>query len=282
MKNREAFECYDHLLFEPLAAYGWQVEEIPWRSENVQWNRFGVVIVRSPWDYQEEPKRFLKALETIDASGARLENSLNLIQWNLDKRYLKDLQARGIPIVPTQWRDRLKQDELSSLFDTADAEELIIKPVIGANADDTYRLDRDIELARQEELRQVFANCPLMVQPFMKHIVDEGEYSLFYFDGAYSHTVLKTPEDGDFRVQEEHGGRLTAVDPPLRLQTAARQTVQALPETPLYARADFVRTAADDFALMELELIEPSLYFNMDAESPRRFSGALNKRMQQG
>ena len=113
-----------------------------------------------------------------------------------------------------------------------------------------------------------------MAQPFMASVVDEGEYSLFYFDGAYSHAIVKRPGDGDFRVQEEHGGRLEAVVPEHALLEAGAGALAKLPGQALYARLDFVRDG-DEFALMEAELIEPSLYFQLDKESPERFAAAL-------
>lgn len=130
-----------------------------------------------------------------------------------------------------------------------------------------------------QKLSATYANQPVMVQPFMENIINEGEFSLFYFDGSYSHAILKTPEAGDFRVQEEHGGRLQSIKADYSLKQAGRKIMQVLPETPLYARVDVVRIGDNHFALMELELIEPSLYFNMDEKSPDRFARAFNRRM---
>jgi glutathione synthase/RimK-type ligase-like ATP-grasp enzyme len=117
-----------------------------------------------------------------------------------------------------------------------------------------------------------------MVQPFVNAIVDEGEYSLFYFGGVYSHTILKSPKRGDFRVQEEHGGRITAVAPEHDLRETADNIVASISQL-LYARVDLVRNDSGKFLLMELELIEPALYFRMDEESPRRFATALDELM---
>ena len=115
-----------------------------------------------------------------------------------------------------------------------------------------------------------------MVQPFMNNIIDEGEYSLFYFGGEYSHAILKLPAPGDFRVQEEHGGDIQPVEPSIELRVVGEKTVRLLDEVPLYARVDFVRDADDQFLLMEMELIEPALYFRMDKDSPERFAQAVN------
>jgi hypothetical protein len=279
MANMDTFECYDHLLYKPFANVGWDVTTVPWRDTAVNWNDFGAVIIRSPWDYQQEPALFIAVLKTIEESTAHLENTLDIVRWNIDKTYLKDLQTKGIQIVPTIWQDSLISRTTPSFFKDLNATEIIIKPVISANADHTFRLQNPIEGSTNKQLENIFSDRPFMVQPFMKNVITEGEFSLFYFAGAYSHTILKTPKSGDFRVQEEHGGQLTLVEPEPKLLSAGKKTMQALPEIPLYSRVDFVRTVQNHFALMEVELIEPSLYFNMDPESAMRFSNHFDEWM---
>ena len=118
-----------------------------------------------------------------------------------------------------------------------------------------------------------------MAQPFLSHVITEGEFSLSYFNGKLSHTILKTPKADDFRVQEEHGGVIRAVEAESELREAGEIALRALDSVPLYARADFVRANhGRGFWLMELELIEPSLYLRMDAEAPERFARALHER----
>jgi glutathione synthase/RimK-type ligase-like ATP-grasp enzyme len=187
--------------------------------------------------------------------------------------------VRGVPNVPTLWRDRLRADELPELFEAVGAEEVVIKPVIGANASGAFRLDRHSARSRAEEVAGYYADRPLMAQPFLRAIPTEGEFSLFYFNGEHSHTILKTPKLGDFRVQEEHGGRLRTVQAEPELTAAGALILAALDEQPLYARADFVRAnSGGSYWLMELELIEPSLYFRMDPAAPARFARALHER----
>lgn len=272
MDNLDEFEVYDELLLEPMANLGWSVEMVSWRSPKVDWNRFEVVIIRSPWDYQQDVDRFIEVLKDIDESSARLENPLPLILWNIDKTYLRDLETDGILIVPTLWGEQLSDRNLEDAFQKFKVDELIIKPTVSANADNTFRVPVGMNKVLKKNILKVFEERPYMIQPFMQAIVDEGEFSLFYFGGEYSHTILKTPGTGDFRVQEEHGGSLHSVEPEKQLLYRARQTMDLLKPQPLYARADYVRTPDNDFALMELELIEPSLYFNMDKESPHRFA----------
>ncbi|MDR8391050.1 hypothetical protein NC796_07870 [Aliifodinibius sp. S!AR15-10] len=278
MDRLDDFVHYDYLLNEPLGQLGWNVTDVPWRGNDTDWDQFDVVVIRSPWDYQDDPDRFMEVLQQIQDSSAQLENSLDLVRWNIDKTYLKDLEQQGIGIVPTEWGTKdvgLEKERLLQFYDYFNTEEIVIKPTISAGADDTFRLTREGAKKQFSELKKVFANQAFMVQPMMKHILDEGEYSLIYFGEVYSHTLLKTPKDADFRVQEEHGGRLKTVEPEPLLREISDQLVTKIDPTPLYSRVDMVRDG-DTFLLMELELIEPSLYFNMDPESPARFARFLD------
>jgi hypothetical protein len=154
----------------------------------------------------------------------------------------------------------------------------VIKPVISASAFHTYRLRRGDRWSG--EMEAAFAGREVMAQPFLRSIVEEGEYSLFYFGGELSHAVLKSPKEEDFRVQEEHGGFIRKVEPPAPLVELGHRIVESLPVAPLYARVDLARLDSGGYALMELELIEPSLYFRTDPESPRRFARAFDDWMQ--
>ncbi|UUO23588.1 hypothetical protein FGD67_10355 [Colwellia sp. M166] len=281
MDSLADFEAYDALIDQPMLALGWQTELVSWRNSAVNWSDYDVVVIRSPWDYQDDMASFVKVLESIEQSSARLENSLAVVQWNINKIYLTQLEADGVTIVPTLWPETFNADNLAGYFSHFSTEQMVLKPRVSANADNTFWLTQDNYQNKVAELNTAFAHRELMVQPFMADICQEGEFSLFYFNGVFSHAILKTPAKGDFRVQEEHGGGLLSVTPELALKAAANKTMQAISKLHgelLYARIDFVRHQ-DSFALMEAELIEPSLYFNMDAASPQRFANALVARM---
>lgn len=275
MENLEGFYAYDELACEPMSMHGWQVEEIPWTTPDVAWDDYQLVVIRSTWDYQSDFGRFLRVLKEIDRSRARLENSLEVVCWNIEKTYLKDLADRGVPIVPTRWLNRLDRNLLQELFDELQAEQLVVKPVIGANADDTFRLS--VDDAQTQTAIDTFRDRGLMVQPFVDSIKSPGEFSLFYFADEYSHCVLKTPKSGDFRVQEEHGGAIRSFVADEEMRSVGQLVIQAVEFDLLYARVDLVRTA-DGLAVMELELIEPSLYFPYDSASPQRFADAVARR----
>ena len=257
-----------------LREQGWHVDCLPW-DQQVDWAGYDVVVIRSTWDYHERPSHFLSVLAEIDRSDTRLYNPISLVRWNLDKSYLRDLQNRGVPIVPTLYSEHLSSSEaLLDHFDAFDSEELILKPPVNVNAFNTFRVPKPEYEALLPELLAVFGARPYMVQPFMPAIISEGEYSLIYLNGRFSHAILKTPHNDDFRVQEEHGGIIRAVKAEERLLDSGRRAIEAVPGKPLYARIDMVR-GGGDFLLMELELIEPSLYLRMDPDAPKRFADAL-------
>ncbi len=281
MDSLAGFEVYDYLIDEPMLALGWQTELVSWRDETVNWSDYEVVIIRSPWDYQDDMDNFVKVLANIEKSSAKLENGLAVVKWNINKGYLKSLEADGVTIVPTLWPAAFDVNNMAGYFSHFSTEQIVLKPRVSANADNTFWLTKDNFQDKVADLAQAFSNRELMVQPFMADICQEGEFSLFYFNGELSHTILKTPAKGDFRVQEEHGGGLLAVTPEPALQAAASKTMQAISKLHgelLFARIDFVRHQ-DTFALMEAELIEPSLYFNMDVDSPQKFVDAFAARI---
>ena len=272
MADMTGFFSYDELTYAPLQALGWEVTAVPWRSDR-DWDRFELVVIRTTWDYQQDPQAFLRVLADIDRSSARLENPLSLVRWNLSKHYLRELATAGILTVPTRWPAVLNADELSLARRELGSDELVVKPVIGANAEHAWRLPPDTD---PTAVLAVYETRPCMIQPFLRSIVSEGEVSLFYFAGAFSHAIRKRPKAGDFRVQEEHGGQLSLIDADAGLRGVGESVIRQLAEVPLYARVDLVRLDDGQWALMELELIEPSLYFNMDPGAPARFARALD------
>lgn len=271
MDSLEDFCAYDDLLIKPFNERNWDVKYISWREKNVNWNEFDAVIVRSTWDYQSDPENFFSALNEINNSSAHLENKLELMKWNADKKYLADLETKGISIVKTLWQKKFDLSAIKESFIKLQTDEIILKPNISASAENTFRISRNNLEEFRDEIKSVFDQRRFMIQPFIKHILDEGEYSLFFFGGEYSHSILKTPKKDDFRSQEEHGGTLKKIKPEKELINLSQEIMKQLISIPLYMRVDFVRNDTNKFELMELELIEPSLYFNLDENSPEGF-----------
>jgi glutathione synthase/RimK-type ligase-like ATP-grasp enzyme len=273
----------DHLAVPPLARLGWSVDDVPWRRPNMDWPKYDAVIIRSTWDYARDPDAFLDVLTRIVRSGARLFNPLDLVTWNIRKTYLRDLASRGVSIVPTVWRERLGRGELHDVIDQVGADEIVVKPAVGASARGAFRVSKAASVEEIRVIETCYADRALLAQPFVRAIPTNGEFSLFYFNGRFSHAIQKTPKPADFRVQEEHGGSNVAVNATPELLALGAHVLNSLDVTPLYARVDFVRANdANGHWLMELELIEPSLYLRMDAEAPERFAKALHERVATG
>jgi glutathione synthase/RimK-type ligase-like ATP-grasp enzyme len=262
--------------YDAMTELGWQVDCVPWRDPSIDWNAFDAVYICTPWDYPDDPALFLQVLETIDASQAALINPLPLVRWSVAKTYLRDLEQQGGAIVPSVWPKHFDAGDIRGWFDVLGTDKVVIKPAVGANAQHTFVLSQPVAPQLLAQLEGTFAERAFFVQPFMSNIQSEGEYSLFFFNGEYSHAILKTPEHGDFRSQEEHGADIRSVVATPEQVAAAEGILSLVDPRPTYVRVDLVRDANDDYRLMELELIEPSLYLRTNAGSARRFARAFD------
>ena len=274
IESLSGFVADDKLLIKPLQHLGHVAEFVPWQTKT-RWEQYDGVVIRTTWDYQHNLVEFLRVLRIIQTE-TRLANPLEIVKWNADKStYLRDLEKQGARIVPSIWhKGTITNVKIQKWFDELETDEIVIKPAVGANAQDTLRVKRGAEDIH--ELRRTFDDRSCVVQPFMSGILNEGEFSLFYFNGEYSHAILKSPKRGDFRVQEEHGGTIKAVKPPSNSAETGNRILKLISPTPLYARVDFVRTGDNDFAVGELELIEPSMYLRKSKLAPLMFAKAID------
>lgn len=268
------------LSYEPMRSLGWEVETIDWRSRP-DWDSFDAVYICTPWDYPLHVREFESVLQDIESSDAVLFNALSTVRWNLEKTYMRDVEARGGDIVPSLWFDDFDPANVPDYFRLHGVNRVVIKPTIGANAKDTFVLQKPVPDDLLRELQTTFAGRAHFVQPFIENIQTEGEFSLFFFDGEFSHAIRKTPAPGDFRVQEEHGADILPESPPAELLRTAITIFSELQPMPVYGRGDWVRGADGRFLLMELELIEPSLYLRTDGGAAARFARAFDQRFQE-
>jgi glutathione synthase/RimK-type ligase-like ATP-grasp enzyme len=291
MDDLTHFVSDDALSYARLAELGVEVEEVPWRrpAAEAQWQRFELVVIRTPWDYQRDVEGFLATLAEI-AEITQLANPLPLVRWNVRKTYLQELAQAGIAIVPSRWFPGGLDASLASLAGLDGwPDELVIKPIVSANADDTFRIAPQARASGAAAIERAFAARPCLVQPFVRTVPTRGEISIVVFDGDVSHALRKTPKAGDFRVQEEHGGeisrepiaawmhRLTARV--MAVMTSACADAGGPREPPLLARIDVVWGDGEVPWIMEVEAIEPSLYLRTDPEAPRRFAQAVARRV---
>mgnify|MGYP001827616814 CR=1 FL=1 len=279
LEDEKDFVIDDKHAYQPMHDLGWHVSAVPWTQTNTSWADFEVVVIRSTWDYPPRLTEFLQVLEHIDAQTL-LANPIELVHWNLSKTYLRDLESDGVGIVPTIWVDSLDADTLQSAQKTLGKGGSVIKPVVGANGQDAFLLSDSVGSERVEKLVNLFHQRPCMIQPFMGQVITEGEYSLFYFNGHFSHAILKTPTGAEFRSQEEHGATIKLTRPKALLMQRGFQALERVTPTPRYARIDFVRDKRNDFRVMEMELIEPSMYLRMHPDAPLRFAHAIDNWVQ--
>jgi glutathione synthase/RimK-type ligase-like ATP-grasp enzyme len=251
------------LLREAFAPSGVMIEPVFWQDDGTDWSRFSAVLPLLAWNYPQETDVFLARVAEIEASGARLLNDGDVIRANMDKGYLAELARRGAPVPPTLAVEVCSPEVILASFDTLNADEIIIKPRIGAGAWRQARLKRGEPVPSADVLPPAAA----LIQPFLPAVTEEGELSLLYFGGRFSHALIKRPKAGDYRTQGQHGAVETGMDAPQGALEAAEAVLAKADGTPLtYARVDLVRGADGNWLLMELELIEPWLYLTLDRQ----------------
>lgn len=275
----EGYIAYEEHLDAALEKAGIEFEWIVWTNwKEVDWTEYSAAIIRTTWDYQKKIEEFLEALTHI-SSQTKLFNPLETVKWNHSKDYLLEFNETDTKPVPTQEVHIIEKTDLFVLFENLKSEQIIIKPFISATAHDTFFLSKSNWEENLDNIIKVNQKKRMMVQPFLQNIQKEGEYSLHFFDGQFSHGILKTPKEGDFRSQEEYGSNIQSIEPEKSMMDFAQKVLSHLKETLLYARVDFVRTDSNNFNLMELELIEPSLYFGYGEGSADKLVNALVKRI---
>lgn len=260
----------DELLCEALRRRGCEAASVVWDEDGIVWDGTDLCLIRSTWDYHDKYDEFLAWTRRVDAAAA-LHNPADLIAWNSDKRYLRELGAAGVPTVPTLWMERDTGADLATELADRGWDEAVVKPVVDLGAKNLHRVRAD---EAQQALATVLARQEAMVQPFLPSLETEGELSLIYVEGRFSHAVRKQPAAGDFRVQSIWGGTVAVAKPGTRHIEVAERALAQLDEPPLYARVDLVTDLQGDPALIELELIEPNLYLGTDPASAERLAEA--------
>jgi glutathione synthase/RimK-type ligase-like ATP-grasp enzyme len=268
----------DRLLASALADAGVTAVPAVWSDGSLDWTSFDALVMRSPWDYFERDVEFRSWLDARIASRVLMCNSSDVVAWNYDKRYLRDLEAAGVALVPTICIGRGEKADVAELARERGWDEIVIKPTISGGAYRTHRFFVGDAAAYAGEIQQVLSDRSLLVQPFLHEIVSGGELSVLFFDGVFSHAVLKRPGPGDYRVQFQHGGTDHPVDLDPRLVEQARGCVLASPSLPVYARVDGV-IKDGQFLLMELEVFEPLMFLRHHPQAPGRFARAVCDRL---
>lgn len=249
----------------------YEFEYTPWNAD-VDWSEYKTAVVRNTWDYTSRLSEFLDVLDKIENAGCRVYNDPHLIRWNSNKSYLKELEKAGVSIVPSLFPEEQSLDVAKKKIFEFREEKFILKPLVGAGSQDIRVFDKKTSL-----LDHLFGLPPSEVenyflQPFQNTVFD-GEISYFYFNGVFQYAIRKKPKSGDFRVQEEYGGLINKHTPSQLELDRSKAVLDQVGDT-LYARVDALHKSTD-WKLMELELIEPSMFFKFVPNGAKRFSDAL-------
>lgn len=286
------WEVDDAPLHAALARRGVRLSQVPWDDAGFDWSGVRACLIRTPWDYSWRRDEFVQWADRA-ARATTLFNPASVVRWNTDKRYLHDLERRGVPVIPTVWLERGSDVDVGAIVTARGWARAFLKPVVGAAARGTLRFDADAGgiAAALAHLGQHLPHMPMMLQPYLSSVETEGEYSVIFFDGRLSHAVQKIPVPGDYRVQDDHGASDRPADLAAReLELAAgivgaaedhlRAAANDVDGRPLlYARVDLIRDEAGDLRLTELEIVEPSLFFRHGPGAADMLADALLARL---
>lgn len=268
------FDIQLDILQRGFAPHGLTLTPVRWMDPALDWKRFAAVLVNCAWDYQDNHERFLATLDRIAALGVPVFNDPATVRWNIRKTYLREMEKKGVPVIPTLWPETPAAADIAAAFDTFGADDVILKRQVGGGARAQVRYSRSNPPPPGPVMDR-----PGMIQPFIPAIATEGEYSFLFVDGEFSHALVKRPKSGDYRIQEAYGGSSQAIDPTPEDRAAAQRTLDTLKPPPLYARVDMVRGASGNLLLMELEVLEPYLYPKDGPQIGPMLGAALARRL---
>jgi len=264
----------DGLAADVLRDRGIPVVSAVWDEPEADWRRYRGVVIRSTWDYHHHQDRYAAWLRRCADDGVRLWNPPATVLANMNKRYLSDLEQRGVDVVPTEYLDVGHGQSLRGLLERRGWDRAVVKPAVSASAYRTWRTTTATADRDQAAFEEDSARHEVLVQPHVDEIATRGEWSLVFFAGQYSHATIKRPAAGDFRVQEELGGHSAPAEPPDHVIESARHILSLSPSPLLYARVDGIERG-QRFMLMELEINEPYLFLGSSPGAAVRFANAI-------
>lgn len=268
----------DGLVLSALQQQGLKATRLNWDDQSFDWSQTRSVLFRTTWDYFDRYGEFAPWLERV-SQQTRLFNSAELIRWNIDKHYLARLAENGINIVPTHYIEQGDSRTLRQVVEACGWADAILKPTVSGAARHTYRLRDDACEPLECTFAELVQHEALMLQPFQQQVLQHGELSLMVLDGKVTHAIRKTPKSGDFRVQDDHGGSVHQHLPTPEEIAFAEAAVAAVPFDVLYARVDAIRDNAGQLAIMELEMIEPELFFRFQPAAAQQLAAGLAARL---
>jgi glutathione synthase/RimK-type ligase-like ATP-grasp enzyme len=257
------------LIKEAGAKRGIAFDVAYWDDVELASRGYDLAVIRTCWDYHTRPQQFLDALSAHNDAGLRVLNTPEVVRWNFRKTYLKDLGAAAIETV---WAEKVDEDTVTRAFETLGADEIVVKPQVGAGSVATVRLKKDAWRAPD------LANGPpgaAMIQPFLNAIATEGERSLFWFGGVFSHAIRKVPASGDWLANIPGKTHFVAEAAPAAAMAAAEAARERAPKDLLYVRIDLVMANDGGWRVIEIEAIEPYLFLDFAPEGAGFFVDAI-------
>lgn len=264
----------DKILTQEFEKRAWSVRRVDWSRKDFDWKNVGIILVRSTWDYHDKWNEFHSFLKEWKAK-VKFANPVDTLLWNMDKHYLLDLEKKGVPIVKSKIIERGTVTSLAEAIADIEKEEIILKPCISAGARHTYRIKKSQVDNYEAIFKKLISEEAMILQEFQDNIVKRGELSLMYFGGTYSHAILKKAKKGDFRVQDDFGGSVHDHVASKEEIDFGLNAINQISPLPIYARVDICTDNAGKIALIELELIEPELWFRNAPESAELLANAL-------
>ncbi|HEX8575216.1 MAG TPA: hypothetical protein VF677_02880 [Flavobacterium sp.] len=269
----------DQLLIPEFAKYAIAAEAVIWDNNTVKWNDFDYLIFRNTWDYFEKETTFNQWLDKIEHLGVKTLNPVALIKENKHKFYLKDLEKKGIPVIPTLFINKTQHFDLASLL-PQQWQKAVIKPAFSAGSYLTELFDVKDVVTVNQKYKGIVSEKELLLQEFVPEIETLGETSFIFYNKKFSHCINKKPAAGDFRIQSQFGGKYNLVQPDKDLIDQAQHVVNLIDHDTLYARVDGI-IIDSQLQLMEVECIEPDLYFEYCEGSRENFVKETVKMMNQ-
>lgn len=253
----------DQLVADALIKEGLKVNRVSWSDPHFDWGSTRYVIFRTTWDYFDRADEWKNWLAIV-SQKTQLINIHETVLWNMDKHYLRDLMNRGINVPKIKYIEVGDQVSLAHLVTEMNEEAVILKPCFSASARHTYKITKTVSAELEHTFQELIKVESMMLQPFLHSIPQKGEISMMIIGGEFTHAVLKKPKEGDFRVQNDFGGSVELYEPSQEEIAFAEAAVAACPSPPLYARVDIVEDNNGQLALIEIELIEPELWFRLN------------------
>lgn len=272
--DADRFDFQLDILQRGFSPHGLSLDAYRWTDPALDWSAFGAVLVNCAWDYQDDHERFLRKLDEITDLGVPVFNSPETVRWNIRKTYLRELEKLGVPVIPTLWPEAPTAPDIRDAMAAFGTDDVILKRQVGAGARSQVRFNKD----NIPDAGRVL-DRPGMIQPFIPSIATEGEYSFLFVDDEFSHALVKRAREGDYRIQASYGGRSHTIEPSSEDLRQACAVLEAIDESPLYARVDMVRGLDGSLMLMELEVIEPDLYVRDGPHIGDMLGRALAKRL---